>query len=196
MKLGRRRIWSGWLLLVGGLVIAGIWIASGRYSFRRVWFHEFMNRSVRVQQGVVEVCAVDRHLWNREGSLVPDALTDLPPFGEPLVVNEWTRTDGPWHWAGTLFAHAQMGGRTLTGIVTVDTARPSFQGTTRFAMVLWPIPLVLLAAGGMMLWHGKTAARIAVGCCLTCGYDLKGLTLGTACPECGGVKGGGRKAEG
>lgn len=190
MKLGRRRIWSGWLLLIGGLMIAGIWVASGRYSYRRVWFHEFMNRSVRVEHGVFEVCTVDRRLWNRETTLVPDALTDLPTFGEPLVVNEWTTPDGGWHWAGTLFGYAQMGGRTLTGLVTVDTARPSFQGTTKFAMVLWPIPLGLLAAGGTLLWMGKKAARIGAGCCLACGYDLKGLATGKACPECGNVKGG------
>lgn len=188
MKAGRRRIWSGWLLLACGLVIASVWVLSGRYSFRRVWFHEFMNRSVRVEHGVVEVCAVDRRLWNRERSLMPDALTDLPQFGEPLAVNEWTTPEGGWQWAGTLMGYSQMGGRTLTGLATIDFARPSFQGTTKFAMVLWPIPLVMLAAGGMMLWLGKKAARIGAGCCLGCGYDLKGLE-GTACPECGKGKG-------
>ena len=46
---------------------------------------------------------------------------------------------------------------------------------------------VLLAVGGLLLWWGRWGRRVNDHpICRKCGYDLLGLSPGTAaCPECG-----------
>ncbi|MEK6703398.1 MAG: hypothetical protein AABZ53_14145 [Planctomycetota bacterium] len=52
-------------------------------------------------------------------------------------------------------------------------------------MAMWPAPALTLAAGALLIWSARRAAHAARGFCFACGYDLKGLAAGTACPECG-----------
>jgi hypothetical protein len=50
---------------------------------------------------------------------------------------------------------------------------------------LWPAFLIT-AAGAAGLWRlDRWAAAANKGRCPSCGYDLRGLASGAACPECG-----------
>jgi hypothetical protein len=47
--------------------------------------------------------------------------------------------------------------------------------------------LMLALATPLLWWRRRVRAnRVrAAGCCLACGYDLRGGPAGTSCPECG-----------
>lgn len=54
------------------------------------------------------------------------------------------------------------------------------------SIMLWPFALTTFAGGLPLVLSGRrTTRRAREDQCPTCGYDLKGLTAGTACPECG-----------
>jgi hypothetical protein len=76
-----------------------------------------------------------------------------------------TRTIGPMR--------VEWGGVLLAGVA---------QGAALWG-VLWS-----LAAARRWLRQRRFAS---VGCCAACGYDLRGLGAGAACPECGGARIGG-----
>lgn len=54
-------------------------------------------------------------------------------------------------------------------------------GSRDCSIPLWA-PIVLLAASLAVLWRVKVGIE---GACTHCGYDLRGLTAGQPCPECG-----------
>ncbi len=59
-------------------------------------------------------------------------------------------------------------------------------GEIGFFLSLWPLSLLLGAAGTFALRSGILARRRALGNkCKSCDYDLTGLAAGAVCPECG-----------
>lgn len=87
-------------------------------------------------------------------------------FKEPLELSwEWHRSPRkvPMEWWNPFYA---------------STAK----GRAMIILPLW-IPFLLFAASSGMFYRlSRRGARL--GCCTACGYDLRGLTPASRCPEC------------
>ncbi len=61
-----------------------------------------------------------------------------------------------------------------------------WNGGRLVAMPLWA-PLLIVACATAVAWRADARARrlARVGACPACGYDRRGLDVGTVCPECG-----------
>ncbi|MBL0870357.1 MAG: hypothetical protein IBJ18_07270, partial [Phycisphaerales bacterium] len=59
-----------------------------------------------------------------------------------------------------------------------------------FVVPLWMLVVVFGGVWGSLWW--LLPGRIAPGCCVSCGYDLRGIAVEAVCPECGVKKGRGR----
>lgn len=58
-----------------------------------------------------------------------------------------------------------------------------------FVVPVWMVVVVFGAVWGFFWW--LLPGRIAPGCCVSCGYDLRGIAVEAVCPECGRKKGRG-----
>ncbi|XVJ59872.1 MAG: hypothetical protein HEQ23_10895 [Tepidisphaera sp.] len=62
----------------------------------------------------------------------------------------------------------------------------------RVAVASWLVPVPALLLGGFLFWSGRrVGVRSRSHGCTACGYSLRGLPVGTECPECG-MDGAGR----
>ena len=95
-----------------------------------------------------------------------------------------------WPWACGVGAIAMMFWAIVNGVMMLMGGRRTWDAPTNMAatlMLLWlaAVPSVLLGgasiAGFRQLWRH----RHPPGHCQRCGYDMRGLTPGSACPECG-----------
>jgi hypothetical protein len=164
-RIGRKRRAAGWTLLLLGLPVAGVWVASGWWRFSLGTTHRWLGcsrgcvvygRSTAVGSSVTAKCVFQ-----------PQAPGD--------VGFEWWFDWGPKRGF-------QIGETVFYGVT-----RDSDYGEYReFAALLWPVPLLLWAAGVPVLRSGILARRRAhAGLCGKCGYSLAGLVAGAPCPECG-----------
>ena len=56
----------------------------------------------------------------------------------------------------------------------------------RVAVASWLVPIPALLLGGFFFWSGRRVhVRSMSNACTACGYSLRGLPVGAACPECG-----------
>jgi hypothetical protein len=62
---------------------------------------------------------------------------------------------------------------------------PLWIGTEeRYSTVVRPFwPTVVAGALTLFVWFPRRL--IPIGCCRSCGYDLRGISAGQPCPECG-----------
>lgn len=179
MKCGRRRSAVGRGLVALGVLMAATVIGSGWFSYTHRWHSGLTLSELRVDHGVI---AVVRREWGDPFGGIPL----LGVFFRPE--NELRMLDGPWRCCWTLAPYEPSGELPLAGLIGWSARPPSYVETTTFAMVLWPTPLATLSAGALLLWSARRAARAARGFCSACGYDLRGLAAGAACPECGKAK--------
>lgn len=170
---GRKRRAAGLTLIVLGLLVAGVWAASGWWQLGHTSPRDAYSLSSGRFSG-----------WTANF----ESLTDLEQgwyFKRlPAEVNAES-----WWWSGwQLQQDGSLMRRHTAGVFQIWSQQ--FQLTTLqisgFHVKLWPIPLLLWAAGVPVLRSGIVARRRAkTGQCGKCGYSLAGLAEGAACPECG-----------
>ncbi len=144
------------------------------------------------------------HEWNRDRLLYtasdPDVnvMQAVTGFGEGMdcvlsgvpfrALTRWSRPDegGPFPGERKVPTGAFKVGRIAGGwgnwMLPVHPIWPGFAyNVAIYSVAAWGL--------GWTLWQVPRAIRgkrrKARGCCVRCGYDLKGLAAGAACPECG-----------
>ncbi|MFT3686641.1 MAG: hypothetical protein QM783_17270 [Phycisphaerales bacterium] len=159
-RAGRKRRAAGWTLLALGVLVAGVWAASGRWLLgygAASWgagFHMgviyFNNETVGTKGWRAEMTESFRLYWVVGGS---NRRNNVEPVPQPTRL--WLLR------------------RDRTGYRATDVC-------------FWPVPLLLWTPAALLLRSSILARRRAnTGACPKCGYSLAGLGEGAACPECG-----------
>lgn len=156
---GQKRRAAGWTLLVLGLLVAGLWVASGWWSFEELRG----TTHLKIARGDVIVVryggdggVINPGPWARLQMWRHLLHTTLPP----APTTSWNLRTRVWETGGT--------------------------GEWAIELSFWPLPFLLWIPTALFLRSGILARRRAnTGMCGKCGYSLAGLAHGTACPECG-----------
>ena len=176
-KIGRRRRVAGASLLVLGAVAAGVWFIS------RWYVCEFRLGTTEREYGVVHGALVVEWWPDHLQLSFPRSpwmfdLRRLPRIADAALFDRWC-----WRSSSLIRERSPR-------LQVVDVYVVTYAGypddPVRLVVVLWPIPLVLLFAGGLLLrWGVVTRRRVWRNGCAKCGYSLTGLSGGVPCPECG-----------
>ncbi|MGH7130656.1 MAG: hypothetical protein ACREJO_01765 [Phycisphaerales bacterium] len=180
-KAGRKRRVAGWVLLVIGVLITGVWGAS------RWWALGFMGMTwgIGFESGVGAVSVVPSFADSTKpkNRFIAEAnvYDDQKRWNLIVPPNYRASESDPRGWYYWPVAYSDL----------LSPNRKSYIFRT-WLVVLWPFALASLLGGGWLVWSGRRARRRAMtGHCLKCGYDLAGLatptTPTTPCPECGTV---------
>lgn len=158
----RARTWA-WTIVA--LLLIGVSFASRWRSVTWVWtVPSIGSRSLQVGDGALRLSRYTPYVWVRDGWHVqpcPDVI-----FGWPQV-------------RGTTPTLAWRLGWRASDI-------PKYGKSTAVSLLY---PVVLTTGPALVLWilHLRAIRRDRLGHCRKCGYDLRGLAVGAACPECGVV---------
>lgn len=167
MDRGHKRSTVGWSLIALGVAVGVVVLASRWYEFTKPmeggWFagvwsgHVNVSRFLPVYTGEAGAAYFGRQVWPSLAWTPPPR----PPYSDKREVNLW--------------------------VVTVDRVSAPGPRTVWYTRILlWPIALVLVAGGFLVRRWGYESSRLTrQGLCGDCAYDLKGLSAGAACPECG-----------
>ena len=168
MAHGRKRILGGKMLVVVGVVLAGVMVMTG---WRKVWYSG-THLTVGLVSGEVRV-------WFFEST--SPVLNGIP---------HWT-----WHENSDALQWWLNRSRfdLNTGVAVGFAGRNSDGKLVLFCQVLlWP-PAVLAVAAGAASWRLGFVARRrwknAHKACPVCGYVRAGLAESAPCPECGRAAG-------
>jgi hypothetical protein len=170
---GKRRTATGWTLLLLGLLVAGVWVASRGRDLGRGF-----------DSGAV---------WAKEGTFAVAWFSFSRPVSGWFLPRHFS-AEWEWKW---FTRDEQM--RAMVGHEATDFTDTNFfvaaytdvvyvrAGRIRvIEVVLWPIPLLLWTPAALLLRSGYLARRRAnTGSCAKCGYSLARLGAGVPCPECG-----------
>ena len=175
---GRKRRVAGWVLLVVGVVIAGVWGASRWWWFG--WSGE--QESFAVFRGLASIDTQRGNVWSPLGWC-------FDPAPSPHDVGWVWLTETPTNtWNATQFVNLHFASYQRLNVISSGFSNSGqVIGTEHSTYIcIWPFALVSLLGGGWLVWSGRRARRRAMtGVCLKCGYDLRGLGAGAPCPECG-----------
>ena len=176
-RIGLGRRLAGLLLLILGLLVAGVWLGSA-------WYTALGSGSTTVDVAAGEVTMTTPNPFGNlaYSSFDPEVWQLIEPDGRRAAIrwrvdlSQWAKTPTHdfWVYGSVEFPDSSEG----TGIPT-----------TIRAFVLWPIPFLLWIPAVLLVRSGIVARwRAVTGKCWSCGYDLAGTPRGAPCPECG--KGG------
>ncbi|MGH7133201.1 MAG: hypothetical protein ACREJO_14815 [Phycisphaerales bacterium] len=172
-KPGRKRRVAGWVLLVLGVLITGVW--GGSRWWQVCWSDDMT--TVSTWKGFLYL-----------------ALHPYPmQAGAGWQVGREDRRSSPVETIKLLDDTVRKLGEPRDSAIDAGVfGYYRVFKSTRIFLPLWPFALISLLGGGWLVWSGRRARRRAMtGVCLKCGYDLAGLATPTAptppCPECGTV---------
>ena len=145
-----------------GVAVAGVMLASG-------------GRNLSPNFPRVDVEIVDGSVWFRSPSFKSEASLPLS-IATKSTWFDWTFGGDPPETTNAL-------------VFRVALRRPVVGGSVERVegvLLMWPIALAALVSGATLVVMGRRVARRArLGYCPACNYNLSGIAVGAACPECG-----------
>jgi hypothetical protein len=167
-----------------GLELAGdsrwmAWYSKGDGMGRQEWLGLYRGMGVEIEDLGLDLPALD---------LETAAIVRISS-GWPMICMRATRweTTNPWRvspvaptWKGAIVPSAMLGARSRSPVEGVLIGAPVWTGFI-FDSAVWGVAAWCVAYGVLEIARIR---RRRAGRCIGCGYNLTGLRLGVACPEC------------